>query len=99
MPKERPVVSKIINLAVFILLEIASLHMLSNNNQLQRLWFARISHGFMAKTWGTTQAIGNYFSLKKQNDELALDNERLREIVRGYEQAAIKADSSMKPVL
>lgn len=99
MPKERPVVSKIINLAVFILLEIVSLHMLSNNSQLQRLWFARISHGFMAKTWGTTQAIGNYFSLKKQNDELALDNERLREIVRGYEQAAIKADSSMKPVL
>ena len=99
MPKERPVVSKIISAAVFILLEIASLYMLSHNNELQRLWLTRISHGFMAKTWGTTQAVSNYFSLKKQNDELALENERLRSIVRGYGQAAIESDPALKPSL
>jgi rod shape-determining protein MreC len=97
MPKERPLVSKIFSLAVFILLEIASLLMLSNNSELQKLWLARISHGFMAKTWGTTQAIGNYFSLKGQNDELALENERLRAVVRGYEQAYHDADPSSRP--
>ncbi|MBQ6286304.1 MAG: rod shape-determining protein MreC [Bacteroidales bacterium] len=97
MPKERPLVSKIFSLAVFILLEIASLLMLSNNSELQKLWLARISHGFMAKTWGTTQAIGNYFSLKGQNDELALENERLRAVVRGYEQASHDADPSSRP--
>ena len=60
MPKEKPVVSKIFNLAVFILLEIASLSMLSRNSELQKIWLARISHGFMAKTWGTTQSIYRY---------------------------------------
>ena len=99
MPKERPVVTKIFNTAVFILLEIACLSMLSHNSELQKLWLARISHGFMAKTWGTTQAVGNYFSLKKQNDELALENERLKGIVRGYKQAALEANPDQQPVL
>lgn len=52
MPKERSVVQSIIAVAVFIILEAAAVLMLSNNNELQRLWIARISHGFMAKTWG-----------------------------------------------
>ena len=54
MPKKRSVVQSIIAVAVFIILEAAAVLMLSNNNELQRLWIARISHGFMAKTWGTT---------------------------------------------
>ena len=99
MPKERPLASKITSLAVFIVLEAVALLLLSNNNQLQKLWVARISHGFMAKTWGATQSVGNYFNLKKQNDELALENERLRGIVRGYKQAAIESDPSMRPEL
>ena len=97
MPKEKPVVSKIFSAAVFILLEVASVSMLSHNNALQKLWLSRISHGFMAKTWGTTQAIGNYFSLKKQNDELSLENERLRGIVRGYRQAEHENDPAFRP--
>ena len=99
MPKERPLASKITSLAVFIVLETAALLMLSNNNQLQRLWLARISHGVMAKTWGATQSVGNYFNLKRQNDELALENERLRGLVRGYETSASRSDPSAIPVL
>ena len=99
MPKERSVVQNIMTVAVFILLEVAAALMLSHNNQLQRLWIARISHGFMAKVWGTTQGVSNYFSLKRQNDELALENERLRGLVRGYEMAAKAADMDTKPVL
>ena len=99
MPKERSVVQNIMTVAVFILLEVAAALMLSHNNQLQRLWIARISHGFMAKVWGTTQGVSNYFSLKRQNDELALENERLRGLVRGYEMAAKAADLDRKPVL
>ena len=99
MPKERSVVQNIMTVAVFILLEVAAALMLSHNNQLQRLWIARISHGFMAKVWGTTQGVSNYFSLKRQNDELALENERLRGLVRGYEMASKAADLDTKPVL
>ena len=98
MPKERSTVQRIFIAVVFIILEVAALLMISRNNELQRLWIARISHGFMAKTWGTTQAVSDYFSLKRQNDALALENERLREVVRGYEAAAKEADPAMKPV-
>lgn len=99
MPKERSVVRNILTVAVFIILEIASVLMLSRNNQIQRLWIARISHGFMARTWGASQSVSNYFSLKRQNDELALENDRLQKLVRGYELAAREADPASKPVL
>ena len=99
MPKERSVVQDILTVAVFIILEVAAVLMLSHNNQIQRLWIARISHGFMARTWGATQSVSNYFSLKRQNDELALENDRLQKLVRGYEMAARQADPASKPVL
>ena len=99
MPKERSVVQNIITVAVFIILEVAAIIMLSNNSQMQRLWIARISHRFMANVWGTTQGISNYFSLKRQNDELALENNQLRKLVRDYEKAVNDADSAFRPVL
>lgn len=99
MPKERSVVRNILTVAVFIILETASVLMLSRNNQIQRLWIARISHGFMARTWGASQSVSNYFSLKRQNDELALENDRLQKLVRSYELAAREADPASKPVL
>lgn len=99
MPKERSIVQRIFIAVVFILLEVAALLMLSHNNQLQRLWIARISHGFMARTWGTTQAISDYFSLKGQNDRLALENDSLQRIVRSYELATKEADPASRPVM
>ena len=99
MPKERSIIQRIFIAVVFILLEVAALLMLSHNNQLQRLWIARISHGFMARTWGTTQAISDYFSLKGQNDRLALENDSLQRIVRSYELAAREADPASRPVM
>lgn len=99
MPKERSIVQRIFIAVVFILLEVAALLMLSHINQLQRLWIARISHGFMARTWGTTQAISDYFSLKGQNDRLALENDSLQRMVRSYELAAKEADPASRPVL
>ena len=99
MPKERSVVQNILTVAIFIILEVAAVLMLSHNSRIQRLWIARISHGFMARTWGATQSVSNYFSLKRQNDELALENDRLRKLVRGYELAAKEADPASRPVL
>ena len=99
MPKERSIIQRLFIAVVFILLEVAALLMLSHNSQLQRLWIARVSHGFMAKTWGTTQAISDYFSLKGQNDRLALENDSLQRIVRSYELAAKEADPASRPVM
>ncbi len=94
MPKESSVASRIFNFAVFIFLEIAAILMLSHNGQIQRLWIARISHGFMAKTWGATQNVRGYLSLKKQNDELAEENSELWARVRNCEEALRAAGDS-----
>lgn len=97
MPKERSVAQSIFTVAVFVILEVAAVLMLSNNSQIQRLWIARISHGFMASTWGATQSVSNYFSLKKQNDALALENDRLLRLMRRYESVLSAKDSLMRP--
>ena len=67
-----------INAAIFILLEVAALNMLSNNGRLQNIWISKGSHAVMGTLWGSTQNIKHYFSLKKRNDALAQENHDLR---------------------
>jgi len=71
-------IGTLINAAIFILLEVAALSMLSHNGQLQRIWFSRGTHAFMGTIWGSTQSIKDYFSLRSANDALALENFELR---------------------
>ena len=98
MARSRSVGARILCAAVFILLETAAIVMLNHNNSMQRLWTMRLSHGFMAKTWGFTQKVRGYFSLAGQNEELALENHRLREMIREYEDAAKATDLSLQSV-
>ena len=98
MARSRSVGVRILCAAVFILLETAAIVMLNHNNSMQRLWTMRLSHGFMAKTWGFTQKVRGYFSLAGQNEELALENHRLREMLREYEDAAKATDISLQSV-
>ena len=98
MARSRSVGARILCAAVFILLETAAIVMLNHNNSVQRLWTMRLSHGFMAKTWGFTQKVRGYFSLAGQNEELALENHRLREMIREYEDAAKATDISLQSV-
>ena len=98
MARSRSVGARILCAAVFILLETAAIVMLNHNNSMQRLWTMRLSHGFMAKTWGFTQKVSGYFSLAGQNEELALENHRLREMIREYEDAAKATDISLQSV-
>ena len=98
MSRSRSVGARILCAAVFILLETAAIVMLNHNNSMQRLWTMRLSHGFMAKTWGFTQKVRGYFSLAGQNEELALENHRLREMIREYEDAAKATDISLQSV-
>ena len=98
MARSRSVGARILCAAVFILLETAAIVMLNHNNSMQRLWTMRLSHGFMAKTWGFTQKVRGYFSLAGQNEELALENHRLRDMLREYEDAAKATDISLQSV-
>ena len=68
-----------INFAVFLILEIASLHMLAHNGEIQKRWLARGSHWVMGTVWGATQRIQAYFSLSTTNQQLSQENFALRE--------------------
>ena len=79
MPKERTILPRIINAAIFILLEVAALQLLTRNAELQRIWVARAAHGVMGTVWGGTQSIANYFNLRRINEDLVKENFELRE--------------------
>lgn len=72
------VISRLVNAAIFIVLEIAALTMLANNGRMQNIWFSKICHAIMGNVWGCTQQVKEYFSLKKINDALAIENHELR---------------------
>ena len=95
MPKERTILPRIINAAIFILMEVAALQMLTRNAQLQQLWVARAAHGVMGAVWGGTQSVANYFNLRKINEDLARENFDLREELDAYRMAAhdLRTDS------
>ena len=75
--RSRKLVLRLVNLAIFILLEIASLQMLSRNANLQKIWLAKGAHGFMGTVWGSTQRVQGFFRLSRTNRELAQENAEL----------------------
>ena len=75
----------LINAAIFILLEVAALSMLRNNADLQNAWFAKGGQNVMNTVWGWSDGISDYFSLKEQNDSLAMENLVLRTRINALE--------------
>ena len=69
------IIYHLINAAIFILLEVAALNMLHNNGPLQSTWLSKGSQAVMGTVWGGAQNVKHYFSLKKSNDSLALENQ------------------------
>lgn len=81
--RQRNILPGIISLAVFVLLEIASLSLLRHNSQLQGSWLANAANGFKGAVWGGSESVKDFFALKSTNNQLALDNYRLQqEVVR-----------------
>lgn len=72
--KRQRLLPRLLNFAVFLVLEIAALQMVTRNAALQRVWVARGAHVFMGKVWGASQNIRSYFSLSKANRELSEEN-------------------------
>ena len=71
MQKKRNILGTIVNTAVFIILEIAALTMLSHSSSVQNFFLIKWSHTIQGELWGTTEAISEYFSLKEKNRELS----------------------------
>lgn len=81
MPKYR-VRNIISNLAVFIVLEVASLVILSSYSHDRGQWINQFSTLGRSILWGGIDRIHGYFSLRKENDSLKLDNMRMYGVVR-----------------
>ena len=79
MPRERRFISVVTTAAIFIAMEVAALNMMSHSSEIQRSWVGSMSQGVRSAFWGTGQKIGGYFSLRKQNRELAEENFRLNQ--------------------
>lgn len=80
--------NNIISAAVFILLEIAAVVMLSRSATLQNIWINRLSHSFLAFNWRIGESVRSHFSLVEQNEMLAAENFRLTQELRGYREQA-----------
>lgn len=70
--------------AAFIALEVAALGILGHSAQLQNNWLSMGIHAFQANVWGNTEKVKRYFSLKQENENLAMQNFRLAQQVRTY---------------
>lgn len=73
------------NAAIFIGLEVAALSLLGHNGQVQNFFLAKALHGFMAKTWGASESVRYYFSLKGVNEALSQENFQLSQRLKTYE--------------
>lgn len=79
----------LLNAAVFLVLEIAAVIMLSRTSSLQNIWINRATHRVHAGLWGSGERIRNYFTLDKQNRTLAAENLELSSLVREFSQRDI----------
>ena len=76
--KRQQFVTRLVSFAVLIILEAASLCLITNNSSLQRIWVSKAGHSFMGTVWGASQGIRNYFSLSETNKQLSQENYELR---------------------
>ena len=87
MRKRTTWLTTLVNVVIFIVLEMAAFQLLSANAPLQRTWAAKGAHLFMAKVWGGSTSIGRYFTLQSQNKALARENDALmQELLQAREQ-------------
>lgn len=77
--RSRNVIFRVLSIAAFILLEIAAVHLVRKNGELQDKWFAKSGHAVRGFLWGTTEKWSDYFSLRRANDSLAARNVELAE--------------------
>lgn len=80
---ERRFLDIALSAAVFILLEVIALIVLSKTSPMQNIWFLRMSHRTSSILWRAGESVRSFASLKIQNEDLAERNLELsRELLR-----------------
>ena len=91
MLRNSKIMERILSVALFVLMEVAALVMLSHSGPLQNIWLSRVSYSIRGWVWGASESIGSYFSLNSQNRELAQENFELAQELQRYRTAAANA--------
>ncbi len=93
MQKKSNIYTILANTAVFIFLEIAALNMLSSSSSVQNFFITRNLQGLAGRFWGISESVSRYFSLPKENKELADDifelNKKISKMTRALEIAKL----------
>ena len=87
MLRNSKIAARILSVALFVLMEIAALMMLSHSGPLQKIWLSGVSYSIRGWIWGASESIGGYFSLASQNRGLAQENFELQQELRKYQNA------------
>ena len=77
-------IAGVLSVVVFIVLEVASVELISRTSTLQNIWINRTSHRVMAFTGGIVETVRNYFMLAEQNEDLARENFELSRQLEHY---------------
>lgn len=93
MQKKSNIYTILANTAVFIFLEIAALNMLSSSSSVQNFFITRNLQGLAGRFWGISESVSRYFTLPKENKELADDifelNKKISKMTRALEIAKL----------
>jgi len=73
----RRINTTIVSVAVFIILEVASLSVLYNYSVFQNMWMASFFHNTQAFLWGKVDSVRRFVTLKKENERLSAENAML----------------------
>ena len=68
--------------------------MLTHNGEMQNIWISKGIHNVQLFLWGGAENIWSYFTLRRQNDELARENFRLTNAIRKYGPEALRGTDS-----
>lgn len=98
MPRKESISNKLINLAIFIIMEVAALFILVNNGALQKFFAVKWSHGFIASVWGKCEATKYYFSLNRENERLAGEVFRLNQRMQAYDAMQEDAEAASRMI-
>lgn len=83
--------SLVISAAIFIVLEIAALAMLSSSSTKQNIWLNRAAGSVNAFLWGGGEKLRQHFTLREQNEDLVRKNAELQAELQAYKLAELDA--------
>ncbi len=98
MAKKKRVYRRILDAAIFIVMEIAALNMLEHNGITQHFFLSKQKHAVMGGIWRIGNSVTDYFSLKDTNEQLSKENYELLKALRFYQSEKNKADMDSQSV-